>query len=151
LRERLEQGGELPVGEALRLLAEIADALSYAHGHGVVHRDMKPDNVMLSGRHALVADFGIAKAVSESTGAHTLTSVGVALGTPAYMSPEQASADPHTDHRADIYSLGAMAYELLTGAPPFQGMSPQSTLAAHLTQAPQPVDQRRSGLPPVLV
>jgi serine/threonine protein kinase len=93
LRGRLARGGELPIHDAVRILAEVADALAYAHGHGVVHRDIKPDNVLLSGRHALVTDFGVAKAVSEATGRQQLTTAGVALGTPAYMAPEQAAAE----------------------------------------------------------
>ena len=106
LRERLAREGALPVAEAVRMLREVADALAYAHAHGVVHRDIKPDNVMISGRHALVADFGVAKAVSEPPAGPTLTTVGMAVGTPAYMAPEQAAADPGTDHRADIYAVG---------------------------------------------
>ncbi|HEX6091218.1 MAG TPA: serine/threonine-protein kinase, partial [Gemmatimonadales bacterium] len=119
LRTRLDRVGELPITEAVRVLREVADALSHAHSLGVVHRDIKPDNVMLSGRHALVMDFGVAKAVSEATGKNALTTAGVALGTPTYMAPEQAAADPHLDHRVDIYALGAMGYELLAGRPPF--------------------------------
>ena len=125
--------------DAVRLLSEIVDALSHAHGRGVVHRDIKPDNVMLSGRHALVMDFGVAKAVSEATGRQQLTTAGVALGTPAYMAPEQATADPHLDHRVDIYAVGALAYELLAGRPPFTAATPQQVLAAHVTQAPEPI------------
>jgi len=150
LRERLTQKGELPVGDAARLLRDVADALSYAHGRGVVHRDIKPDNVMLSGRHALVMDFGVAKAVSEATGRQSLTTVGVALGTPAYMAPEQAAADPHVDHRADLYALGVMGYELLTGRPPFTGITPQQVLAAHVTETPRPVTELRAACPPAL-
>jgi tetratricopeptide (TPR) repeat protein/tRNA A-37 threonylcarbamoyl transferase component Bud32 len=150
LRVKLARGGELPVAETARILREVADALAYAHIQGVVHRDIKPDNVMLSGRHALVTDFGVAKAVSESTGDHTLTSLGLALGTPAYMAPEQASADPHVDHRADLYALGAMAYEMLAGHPPFSGMSAQSILAAHITQTPAPVTSHRPAVPAAL-
>ncbi len=146
LRERLRRGGELPIGEAVRLLVEIVDALAYAHAHGVVHRDIKPDNVMLTGRHALVADFGIAKAVSEASGDHTVTSMGVALGTPTYMSPEQAVADPHVDQRADIYAIGVLAYELLTGTTPFHGVTPQQVLAAHISQAPEPLRKHRPGV-----
>jgi tetratricopeptide (TPR) repeat protein len=136
LRTRMQRGG-LPVPDAARLLREVAEALDHAHQHGLVHRDIKPDNVLLSGGHAVVTDFGVAKAVTESavTGG-TLTSVGLALGTPAYMAPEQAMADPNTDERADIYSLGAMAYEMLSGQPPFDGPTPQAVLAAHITQAP---------------
>ncbi len=150
LRARLARVGELPVQEALRILTEVTDALAYAHGRGVVHRDMKPDNVMISGRHALVMDFGVAKALSDASGAHALTSVGVALGTPAYMAPEQAAADPLLDHRVDIYALGIMAYELLTGRPPFIGMSTPQILAAHVTQLPDPLLVRRPACPPAL-
>ncbi len=101
LRAKIDREGELPVGEAVRIMRDVVDALAYAHEHGVVHRDIKPDNVMLSGRHAMVTDFGVAKAVSEATGRQQLTTAGVALGTPSYMAPEQAAADPHVDHRAD--------------------------------------------------
>jgi eukaryotic-like serine/threonine-protein kinase len=150
LRRRLAGGSELPIHDAVRILSEVADALAYAHGHGVVHRDIKPDNVLLSGRHALVTDFGVAKAVSEATGRQQLTTAGIALGTPAYMAPEQAAADPAIDHRVDIYALGAMAYELLTGRPPFVGSSSQEVLAAHITQAPEPLSARRPGVPSAL-
>ena len=150
LRDRLSRGGELPVPEAVRLLGEIAEALATAHRAGVVHRDIKPENVMLSGRHAMVMDFGVAKAVTEASGDHQLTSAGVALGTPAYMAPEQATADPHMDGRVDIYAIGVMGYEMLTGAPPFSGLNPQQTLAAHVTRTPVPVGQQREGLPPGL-
>ncbi len=150
LRDRLTKRGELPLAEATRLLRDVADALSYAHGRGVVHRDIKPDNVMLSGRHALVMDFGVAKAVSEATGRNSLTSVGIALGTPTYMAPEQAAADPNVDHRADIYALGVMGYELVAGRPPFVGMTPQQVLAAHVTEAPKPITEVRNTCPPGL-
>ena len=146
LRGRLNRRGELPIHEAIRLLAEVTDALSYAHAQGVVHRDIKPDNVLLSGRHALVTDFGVAKAVSEATGRQQITTAGIALGTPAYMAPEQALGEPHIDHRADIYAVGAMAYELLTGAPPFTGQSSQEVLAAHVTQQPEPITTRRPAI-----
>ncbi len=146
LRERLNRAGELPVPEAVRLLGEIAEALAVAHRAGVVHRDIKPENVLLSGRHALVMDFGVAKAVTEASGRQQLTTAGVALGTPAYMAPEQATADPQMDGRVDIYALGVLGYEMLTGHPPFHGLNPQQTLAAHVTQAPTPVGQQRAGL-----
>ena len=122
LRQRLEREGELPVHEAVRILIEVVDALSYAHAHGVVHRDIKPDNVMLSGRHALVTDFGVAKALTAAGGQRPegpegsrdlsttgVTSIGIALGTPAYMAPEQATAERHVDHRADLYAVGVLA------------------------------------------
>jgi serine/threonine-protein kinase len=152
LRLRLAQHGELPVKDAVRVLREIASALAYAHEHGIVHRDIKPDNVLLSGGSAMVTDFGVAKALSASTNAEhaNTTSLGVALGTPAYMSPEQASADPSVDYRADIYSFGVLAYELLTGQPPFAGRTPQNLLAAHVTEIPESINKRRASLPPAL-
>ena len=150
LRAKLAREGELPVLEVLRILKEVLDALAHAHEQGVVHRDIKPDNVLLSGKHALVTDFGVAKAVSESTGGSHLTSLGVALGTPTYMSPEQAAADPHVDHRADIYAVGAMAYEMLCGRPPFTGTNVQALLSAHITQAPDPVTRYRETVPAAL-
>jgi tetratricopeptide (TPR) repeat protein len=147
LRVRLARQGDLPVKESIQILREIADALSYAHAQGVVHRDIKPDNVLVSGKHVLVTDFGVAKAVSESTGGSSLTSLGMALGTPAYMAPEQASADPHVDYRADIYALGAMAYEMLCGQPPFTGPNPQAVLAAHVMKPPTAVSAARPAVP----
>lgn len=152
LRVRLARHGELPVNTAIRILREIASALAYAHEHGIVHRDLKPDNVLLSGGSAMVTDFGVAKALSASSNAEHagMTSLGVALGTPAYMSPEQASGDPSVDHRADIYSFGVFAYELLTGQPPFAGRTPQNLLAAHVAEAPEAINKRRASLPPAL-
>jgi len=150
LREKLRREGELPIHDAVRILRDVADALAYAHQHGVVHRDIKPENVMLSGRHALVTDFGVAKAISEATGRQKLTTAGVALGTPSYMAPEQAAADPGTDHRADIYAFGAMAYELVAGQPPFVGPTPQAVLAAHLTTEPVAVASYRESMPHAL-
>src|ERR1039458_9961116 len=152
LRIRLARHGELPVNDAIRILREIASALAYAHEHGIVHRDIKPDNVLLSGGSAMVTDFGVAKALSASTNAELggVTSLGVALGTPAYMAAEQAAADPAIDHRADIYAFGVLAYELLTGQPPFAGRTPQNLLAAHVTEAPEAISKRRASLPVAL-
>ncbi|MEO6057381.1 MAG: protein kinase [Gemmatimonadales bacterium] len=150
LRVKLAREGELPVLETVRILREVVDALSYAHRNGVVHRDIKPDNILLSEGHAVITDFGVAKAVSASSGVSSLTSLGVALGTPAYMAPEQAAADPHVDHRADIYAVGALAYEMLAGRPPFVAPTAQALLAAQITQAPEPVVQYRRAVPPGL-
>jgi serine/threonine-protein kinase len=148
LRARLDRDHELPVPEAARLLAEVADALAYAHRNGVVHRDIKPENIMLSGRHALVMDFGIAKAVSDASNtADKRTTAGLALGTPFYMAPEQAMGDPHVDHRADVYAVGILAYELLTGKPPFHGGTAQSVLSAHVMEAPRSVTLSRPAVP----
>ena len=150
LRDRLAHHGELPIHDVVKILTEIADALAYAHAHGIVHRDIKPDNVLLSGRHALVMDFGVAKALTAASGASQITTAGVALGTPAYMAPEQAAADPHIDHRVDIYATGALGYELIAGRPPFIGGTAAEVLAAHVTQQPEPVTARRAACPPAL-
>jgi serine/threonine protein kinase/tetratricopeptide (TPR) repeat protein len=151
LRAKLSRAGELPVHDAVRVMRDMLSALSYAHERGVVHRDIKPDNVLLTGQHAMVADFGVAKAISASTNpGSSLTSLGVALGTPAYMSPEQAAADPATDHRSDLYSVGAVAYEMLSGQQVFSSRSPQAMLAAHATEAPEPLERRRKSVPPLL-
>jgi serine/threonine-protein kinase len=155
LRVKLAREGELPVAEAARILREVVDALAYAHRNGVVHRDIKPDNILLADGHAVVTDFGVAKALEGGqaegrTGGMTLTSLGVALGTPTYMAPEQAAADPHVDHRADIYSVGVLAYEMLAGQPPFSAPTPQAMLAAQITQAPEPLSARRPACPPAL-
>ncbi|MDQ2765856.1 MAG: protein kinase [Gemmatimonadota bacterium] len=152
LRARLTREGELPLVDVVRLLCDVTGALAYAHEHGVVHRDIKPENVLLTRQHALVADFGVAKALSASTMAAgtSSTSLGIALGTPAYMAPEQAAADPTMDGRADLYALGAMAYEMLTGTPPFSGRNAQATLAAHAQETATPVTTRRPATPPGL-
>ncbi len=150
LRTRIERDGALPVSDAVRLLRDIVDALAYAHAHHVLHRDIKPDNVMLAGRHALVTDFGVAKAVSEAGAGAALTTVGVSLGTPAYMAPEQATADPALDHRADLYAVGVLAYEMLTGHLPFSGPTAQAIMAAHITARPRPLVQERPDVPPAL-
>ncbi|HEY4219119.1 MAG TPA: protein kinase [Gemmatimonadaceae bacterium] len=150
LRLRLRESGAMPVAEAVNVLRDVARALAYAHDHGIVHRDIKPDNVLLSGGAAVVTDFGIAKALSAArthAEGETLTQLGTAIGTPAYISPEQAAGDPDVDHRADIYSFGCMAYELLTGRPPFADRSPQRMMAAHMAEAPRPISELRPELP----
>jgi eukaryotic-like serine/threonine-protein kinase len=149
LRGRLAHQGALPPSEAMRLLRDIADGVAHAHRKGVVHRDLKPDNVMIAERHAMVVDFGVAKAMQDASAHHDLTSVGISLGTPAYMAPEQAAADPKVDHRADIYALGVLAYEMLGGRTPFTG-SPQSILAAHVTQAVPPLSSVKPDVPPAI-
>jgi eukaryotic-like serine/threonine-protein kinase len=154
LRVRLARG-PLVTGEATAVLRDVAKALAYAHANGVVHRDIKPDNVLLSGGSAVVADFGIAKAVSAARGegrlaTPTLTSVGTSLGTPAYMAPEQAAADPSADHRVDIYSFGCLAFELLAGRPPFVEKTPQKLLAAHFGEQPPDIRELRPDTPPAI-
>jgi eukaryotic-like serine/threonine-protein kinase len=149
LRQRLQRDGAMPVPEGVRIIREVVDALAYAHQQGIVHRDIKPDNVMLSGRHAVVTDFGVAKAVS-AAGTDKLTTVGVALGTPTYMAPEQAMGETNLDQRADIYSVGALAYEVLTGAPPFDKPTAQALLSAHVLEKPVAPDTRRAEITPAL-
>ncbi|PYP76684.1 MAG: hypothetical protein DMD35_17900 [Gemmatimonadetes bacterium] len=149
LRARLA-GGPVPIAQAVGILRDVAKALSYAHARGVVHRDIKPDNILLSGHTAVVADFGIAKAIvaaQEKPAGATLTQLGTAVGTPAYMAPEQAAGDPDTDHRADVYAFGCMAYELLTGQPPFAGLPPHKLLAAHMNDTPRDVRELRPDCP----
>ena len=157
LRDRLSRDGALPVDDAVSIAREVAGALDYAHAQGLVHRDIKPENVLLSQGHALVTDFGIAKALG-STPADApagtvggLTGMGMSIGTPAYMAPEQGVADPATDHRADIYSLGVMLYELLTGATPFaEKTSTHALLMAHMVEPPPPIHERRPDIPDAL-
>lgn len=153
LRARILASGALPLGEAISILRDVARALAYAHARGVAHRDIKPDNVLLSGGVAVVTDFGIAKAISDATksvGRVSLTATGVSVGTPAYMSPEQAAADPDTDHRTDIYAFGSMAYEMLTGRPPFAGAETSSGMAASLSGVPAPLSSFRPDVPHAL-
>ena len=148
LRSKLEREGELPVEEAVSILREMTDALGYAHEKGIVHRDVKPDNVLFSGGHVVVTDFGVAKAVRDAAvGSSAITTAGSALGTPAYMAPEQAAADPGIDHRADVYAIGCVAYELLTGRPPFTGSNAQQVLSAQVTQMPDAVTRYRQRIP----
>jgi len=149
LRERLQQAKRLPVEDATQIAQEVADALDYAHRHGVVHRDIKPENILLQDGHAVVADFGIGKAVSAAAqGVAALTRTGVTVGTPAYMSPEQAAGDEAIDGRSDLYSLGCVLYEMLAGEPPFTGPTAQAVIAAHLTATPRPLAELRSDTPP---
>jgi serine/threonine-protein kinase len=152
LRTRLSRIEPLPLGDAARILREIASALAYAHEHGVVHRDIKPDNILLSSGAAMVSDFGVAKALFASSNAElgTVTSKGLALGTPAYMAPEQMSSDGSTDHRADIYSFGVVAYEMLSGTPPFSGRTPHDILAAHVLRTPEHLASRAARVPEAL-
>jgi serine/threonine-protein kinase len=156
LRARLLRERELPIPEAARVLRDVASALAYAHARGVVHRDIKPDNVLLSHGTAVVTDFGVAKALTASsaygaaTGGPGLTSMGVTLGTPHYMAPEQGTGDPGIDHRVDIYAFGATAYEILTGDPPFSGNTPHAILGAHIVALPRPITSVRPGMPPLL-
>src|SRR5215203_3958854 len=149
LRARLGRG-PLSISEAVSILRDISRALAYAHDHGVVHCDIKPDNVLLSGHTAVVTDFGIAKAIAaaaEAPSSATLTQLGTAIGTPAYMAPEQAAGDPDTDHRADIYAFGCVAYELLAGHPPFHGLSPHKLIAAHMGETARPIEELRPDSP----
>jgi len=138
LRDRLARERQLPLDEALRIAREGADALSYAHSHGVVHRGIKPANILLESGHAVAGDFGIARAPT-AAGAETLTETGLTLGTPAYMSPEQASGSKHLDGRSDLYSLGCVLYEMLAGQPPFTGPTAESLVHQHLSVAPPPI------------
>jgi eukaryotic-like serine/threonine-protein kinase len=151
LRARLRRDSQLPVTETIAILREVADALAYAHAQGIVHRDIKPDNVLLSGRHVFLADFGIARALEvQEASDHTVTATSAIVGTPAYISPEQASGRRQIDHRADIYAFGVMAYEMLAGRPPFAGDNAAMLMAAHLTATADPLAARRSDVPPAL-
>ncbi|PYO26836.1 MAG: hypothetical protein DMD73_11335 [Gemmatimonadetes bacterium] len=149
LRKRLEEGPQFSLEEALRVAREVADALDYAHAQGVIHRDIKPENIFVSHGHALVADFGIARAVSEAAG-DALTATGLAVGTPAYMSPEQAAADARLDPRSDLYSLACVVYEMLAGQPPFAGPSARVVMARHVAEAVPPVRAVREGVPEIV-
>jgi eukaryotic-like serine/threonine-protein kinase len=148
LAKRLHDRGVLDMDETRRIVREVADALAYAHERGVVHRDIKPDNIILdaeSGR-SMVTDFGIARAVTEG-GDSRLTATGMAIGTPAYMSPEQAAGERQIDGRSDLYSLGVVAYQMLCGEPPFTATSTPAMLVKHISERPTPIEQRRTGIP----
>jgi eukaryotic-like serine/threonine-protein kinase len=147
LRDRLHREKQLPIPDAIRIAGEAAAALDYAHRHGVIHRDIKPENILLHDGSALVADFGIALAVS-SAGGSRMTETGMSLGTPHYMSPEQAMGEREITARSDVYALGAMTYEMLLGEPPFSGPTAQAIVAKVLTEAPRPLTPRRHSIPP---
>ncbi|HVF39099.1 MAG TPA: serine/threonine-protein kinase, partial [Gemmatimonadaceae bacterium] len=147
LKSALEKHGPLSVRDVVRVLYDVIDALAYAHEHGVVHRDIKPANILRSGSHALVTDFGVAKAIDAARSSTPMTSTGMAIGTPAYMAPEQLAGDPSADHRIDIYAVGLLAYELLSGKSPFVASSPQGVLAAVLTRDPTPLVDIRDDVP----
>jgi len=151
LGKRIHERGPLPIDDARRILAEVADALAYAHARGVVHRDIKPDNILLDATdgRALVTDFGIARAIIEGSDSR-LTATGMAIGTPAYMSPEQSAGDREIDGRSDLYSLGVVGYQMLAGELPFQASSTPAMLVKHLSETPLPIEQRRPDVPPDL-
>jgi len=146
LRDRLDRERQLPVEDAIQIAREVADALSYAHQRGVIHRDIKPENILLEHGHPVVADFGIARAVS-AAGGDKLTQTGLAIGTPSYMSPEQASGKSELDGTSDIYSLGCVVYEMLVGEPPFTGRSAQAVMARHVSEHPPKMRVVRPEIP----
>src|SRR5712691_6680078 len=149
LRDRLERESQLPLEDALRITREVASALSYAHSHDVVHRDIKPENILLSGGEAVVADFGIARAITQAAGSK-LTETGIAIGTPGYMSPEQASGGWPIDGRSDVYSLACVLYEMLAGEPPYTGPSAQVVIAKRFTDPVPSVRRLRETIPPAI-
>jgi serine/threonine protein kinase len=150
LRTRLQEHGALKLPEVLKLLHDVVEALAYAHSRGVIHRDIKPANILSDGRHALVTDFGVAKALNAALpmGGPGHTTSGMAIGTPAYMAPEQLAADPEADHRVDLYAVGLLAYELLSGVSPFAAPSPTATMTAQLTRVPQALHELHADIPP---
>ena len=148
LRDRLAREKQLPIDDALLIAREVSDALSYAHSRGVIHRDIKPENILLEGGHAMVADFGIARAVSVSN--ESITQTGTSVGTPAYMSPEQAAGSQDLDGRSDLYSLGCVVYEMLAGQAPFTGPTVESIVHQHMVADPRPITQLRPAVPPAI-
>ena len=150
LRTALERKKPFSVREVTRIMHDVVDALAFAHARGVIHRDIKPGNILRQGSHALVTDFGVAKALSAAMPISGVTSAGIAIGTPAYMAPEQLAGDAAADHRIDIYAVGLLAYELLTGSSPFTGPSPRETLAAQLTRDPKPLHEVSPEVPRTL-
>lgn len=151
LQARIARDGPLPVHDVIRVLRDVLSALAYAHDRGIDHRDIKPYNVLLAKNASQVTDFGIVKALSAAAAEGSfVTSLGVAIGTPAYMAPEQVAADPSTDHRADIYALGAMAYEMVSGSQVFPGRPPQATMAAHAIETPEALDAKKPSVPSAL-
>ncbi|MFL5494863.1 MAG: serine/threonine-protein kinase, partial [Gemmatimonadales bacterium] len=149
LRDRLTREKQLPVGEAVRIASEVASALDYAHRHGVIHRDIKPENILLHDGQALVADFGIALAASRA-GSTRMTETGMSLGTPHYMSPEQAMGEREIGPRSDVYALGAVTYEMLAGDPPFLGSTAQAIVAKVITEKAPPLTAARDTVPPAV-
>ena len=147
LRARLEHEKELSIDEAVQIASQVSHALDYAHRHEVIHRDIKPENILLHDGQALVADFGIALAV-RAAGGDRFTETGLSLGTPQYMSPEQAMADRELDARSDIYSLGSVTYEMLAGEPPYTGPNTQAIIAKIVTEDPRPLSKQRRSVPP---
>ncbi len=153
LREKIEQDGALGVRETVRLVHDVVEALTFAHSRGVIHRDIKPGNILTDGKHAMVTDFGVAKALGAAlpfTGVAGHTTSGMAIGTPAYMAPEQLAADPSADHRVDLYAVGLLMYELLAGVSPFDAPSPTATMTAQLTRTPESLAILRADVPPKL-
>ena len=154
--------GPLSVRETVSIMKDVGRALTYAHSHSVVHRDIKPDNILITAGSAVVTDFGVAKALSASRASGrgrsvtpggsvaAITAHGIAIGTPAYMAPEQAAGDPATDHRADLYALGIVAWEMLSGTAPYHGLSPQQVMASQMVHSPPPIGSRRYDVPKAL-
>ena len=147
LRHRLTTDGRASIEMTRQVIGEVADALAFAHGQGVVHRDIKPENILLQQGHAVLMDFGVARAVAEAQSGDRLTATGLAIGTPGYMAPEQAAGETHIDARADVYALAVVAYEMLAGSPPFTGATAQAVLAAHMTEDPRPLTEVRAETP----